>query len=126
MKALLVEGLSQAAVDCHLPSLIVRKSLKHFLDDDLDSLDSHNKDSIRLIAHPYSVDSEKPMPAFELFTSPLFFAKKEVVLAIGPEGGWEEGEVKAFVERGFKVVSLGERILRTDIAVSTLTLHATR
>lgn len=41
-----------------------------------------------------------------------------VVIAIGPEGGWLQEEVEMFEKRGFHCVSMGERILRTDIAVS--------
>ena len=35
---------------------------------------------------------------------------------IGPEGGFEEAEVEAAVERGARTVSLGRRILRTETA----------
>ena len=43
--------------------------------------------------------------------------EERVVLAIGPEGGWEEEEVRQFEAKGFKRTQLGSRILRTDIAV---------
>lgn len=43
---------------------------------------------------------------------------KKIVLAVGPEGGWTEGEVSEFLGRGFvQVHMLGDRVLRTDIAV---------
>ncbi len=45
-------------------------------------------------------------------------ASPRVVVAIGPEGGWEPEEVLLFRAKGFHAVSLGQRILRTDIAVS--------
>jgi 16S rRNA (uracil1498-N3)-methyltransferase len=38
-------------------------------------------------------------------------------LAIGPEGGWTEGELSAARAAGFEAVSLGENILRTETAV---------
>jgi 16S rRNA U1498 N3-methylase RsmE len=40
-----------------------------------------------------------------------------MVIAVGPEGGWTTEEVRAFQRRGFQLVNLGPRILRTDIAV---------
>jgi 16S rRNA (uracil1498-N3)-methyltransferase len=39
-----------------------------------------------------------------------------VVIAIGPEGGFDPLEVRHFVQRGFQPVSLGFRILRTETA----------
>ena len=40
----------------------------------------------------------------------------EVCVAIGPEGGIEEGEVDWFKENGFMPCTLGENILRTETA----------
>jgi 16S rRNA (uracil1498-N3)-methyltransferase len=41
---------------------------------------------------------------------------KIVVLAIGPEGGFDPDEVKTAHGNGFTIVSLGARILRTESA----------
>ncbi|MDD4989260.1 MAG: RsmE family RNA methyltransferase [Candidatus Pacebacteria bacterium] len=44
---------------------------------------------------------------------------------IGPEGGWSERELKKFIEKGAKIVSLGGQVLRAETAslvVSTLFL----
>jgi 16S rRNA (uracil1498-N3)-methyltransferase len=38
----------------------------------------------------------------------------EVCVAIGPEGGIEEEEVKWFTDNGFVPCTLGENILRTE------------
>jgi 16S rRNA (uracil1498-N3)-methyltransferase len=38
------------------------------------------------------------------------------VLAVGPEGGWTDGEEAEFRARGFKTVSLGRRILKSETA----------
>jgi hypothetical protein len=43
--------------------------------------------------------------------------ESRVVVAIGPEGGWEEQEVLCFQQLGFQLINLGDRILRTDVAV---------
>ncbi|MHB8412116.1 MAG: RsmE family RNA methyltransferase [Candidatus Acidiferrales bacterium] len=42
---------------------------------------------------------------------------KEVCFAIGPEGGWTEGEFAASAKYGFGEASLGKEILRTETAV---------
>ena len=39
-----------------------------------------------------------------------------VAIFIGPEGGFEEEEVKLASERGFAPITLGKRILRTETA----------
>jgi len=39
-----------------------------------------------------------------------------IVIAVGPEGGWTEGEVKRAIEFNFEAVSLGSRILRAVTA----------
>ena len=39
-----------------------------------------------------------------------------VALAIGPEGGFSDNEVKRFMEAGFKPLTIGDTILRTETA----------
>jgi 16S rRNA (uracil1498-N3)-methyltransferase len=41
---------------------------------------------------------------------------ESVALAIGPEGGWAEDELKLFAEAGWKSASLGSTILRAETA----------
>ena len=41
----------------------------------------------------------------------------EVCLAIGPEGGWTDGEFAAAAKNQFREASLGQEILRTETAV---------
>ncbi len=40
----------------------------------------------------------------------------DISVFIGPEGGFSENEVKLALEQGWKIVSLGNRILRTETA----------
>ena len=44
-------------------------------------------------------------------------SSNEVCLAIGPEGGWTDGEFAAAAKNGFREASLGREILRTETAV---------
>ncbi len=39
-----------------------------------------------------------------------------IILAIGPEGGWTDGEIEFAIEHSFQLVSLGKQILRTITA----------
>lgn len=39
-----------------------------------------------------------------------------IVVVVGPEGGWEEGETQALRLAGFEFASMGPRVLRTETA----------
>ena len=41
---------------------------------------------------------------------------KRVVLAVGPEGGFSPGEVRRFLDAGFKPLCMGNTVLRTETA----------
>lgn len=45
---------------------------------------------------------------------------QSVAIFIGPEGGFEEGEVQEAVDRGIQPITLGRRILRTETAGFTI------
>jgi 16S rRNA (uracil1498-N3)-methyltransferase len=49
-------------------------------------------------------------------TSALDQAQEPVLLAVGPEGGWTEAELKTFVEAGWTAATLGVNILRAETA----------
>jgi 16S rRNA (uracil1498-N3)-methyltransferase len=48
----------------------------------------------------------------------------EVILAIGPEGGWAEDEMKWFRQSGWAAASLGGTILRAETAAIVATALA--
>lgn len=106
---LLVEGLVQAG-DTLLPEVIIRRRFKPFIEDELDALLPNSR---RLLAHPRT----------ERHFRDLQPEKRELLLAIGPEGGWSEFEVDLLQHHQFQTISAGTRILRTDVAcVALLTL----
>lgn len=41
---------------------------------------------------------------------------RPVIVMVGPEGGWEEGELQAARAAGFQALELGPRVLRTETA----------
>lgn len=45
---------------------------------------------------------------------------QEVALFIGPEGGFEESEIKLALDKGLEPITLGRRILRTETAGMTV------
>jgi len=104
-RPLLIEGLMQAGLT-RLPEVLVRPRFKPFVEDELDAL---FPGTLRLLAHP---GPRAPLPDGGPSPRPL--------LAVGPEGGWTDYEVHALQARGFRLFSLGERILRTDTACVAL------
>lgn len=55
---------------------------------------------------------ELPLSKAPLATS----TQETIVLLIGPEGGWDTGELQQASEAGFQAVTIGQRILRAETA----------
>jgi 16S rRNA U1498 N3-methylase RsmE len=124
----LVEGLCQAG-DVRLPSVRVVRRLRRFLEEGLDDAfppDTH----ARVVAHPRRSSSD-PSPPLLLRMRQVRFpsapssagraGRRRMLVAVGPEGGWDEpGEIERLARHGFQVVTLGERTLRSDCAVVSL------
>lgn len=110
IRPLLIEGLQQCG-DTQLPTLSLQRKFRNFVEDELPTL---TKDTNKLLAN------EGNAPTFQSL-QPL--EHKTTWLAIGPEGGWNDFETKTLEKTGFNSFSMGERILRTDIAcISALAL----
>ncbi|MDB4837869.1 16S rRNA (uracil(1498)-N(3))-methyltransferase [Marinomonas sp.] len=100
----LLEGLEQAK-DTVLPKWSLIPRFRPFVEDQLPAL-LHGKEG--LLAHPYIA---KPCP---------INLKNPCVLALGPEGGWNEFEVSKWLEAGMASVQLGDRILKVETVVPVL------
>lgn len=100
----LLLGLEQAR-DTRLPDVGLRKRFRPFVEDELPSL---LPGKLGLVAHPGG-GPECPRGV-----------DREVVLAVGPEGGWSDHEISALQECGLRAVGLGERILRVETAIPAL------
>ena len=114
----LVEGLCQAG-DVRLPKLHVVKNLPYFLEDDLDAL-FPTDEYARVIAHPQRSTDSEPLRMSDI-QFPETASSPKAVIAVGPEGGWEEpSELELFQSLGFQQITLGTRTLRSDCAVVSL------
>jgi len=127
LRGLLVEGLAQSG-DVRLPNVTVTKRLKIFMEDELDAMFPRGEVA-RVIAHPQrknvaendgvedEVNTVKRMSDID-FPSGV---PRRILVAVGPEGGWDESyELDMFTNKGFQQITLGTRVLRSDVAVVSL------
>ena len=130
--ALLREGLSQAC-DTVPPRVEIRRRLKPFAEDEIPLLSPEGK---RFFAHPGPAGGGRPGGpdggdggqdggggrdgGLGAFASACAAPGGPALVAVGPEGGWSPFECAMFVRLGFRPVSLGARVLRTDTAVVSL------
>ncbi|WP_445660526.1 16S rRNA (uracil(1498)-N(3))-methyltransferase [Acinetobacter sp. F16] len=96
-------GLEQAG-DTVAPKIEIYKRFKPFVEDVLPSLIT--AECPAYVAHPYA---EMKMP---------FAIDHPCTIVIGPEGGFIPYEVDLLIKNGCQAVSLGNRILRTETAIS--------
>jgi RsmE family RNA methyltransferase len=96
-------GLEQAG-DTISPEIQMYKRFKPFVEDVLPTFISDQKPAY--VAHPYA---EQQMP---------YAIQHPCSLIIGPEGGFIPYEVELLQKNGCQAMSLGNRILRTETAVS--------
>ena len=107
-RPLLVEGLQQAR-DTRLPAVSVHRQFKVLVEDQLDAL---FRRGLRVVADP---------AATRLFGEVVRERSEgRVLLAIGPEGGWNAFELGLLEAHGFTSVGMGPRTLRTDTACVAL------
>jgi 16S rRNA (uracil1498-N3)-methyltransferase len=112
-RPLLIEGLQQAR-DTRLPVVTVHRQFRPLIEDDLDRASDA---ATRIVADPSGTRRVRDVAAS---------AAERVLLAVGPEGGWNEFELSLLDAHGFVRASMGQRTLRTDTAcIALLTLvHA--
>jgi RsmE family RNA methyltransferase len=107
-RPLLIEGLQQAR-DTRLPAVSIHRQFKILIEDRLDALFGSG---LRVVADP---------SATCLFSDAIRASHGErLLLAIGPEGGWNAFELSLLAGHGFQPVGMGPRTLRTDTACVAL------
>lgn len=107
-RPLLIEGLQQARATS-LPRVTVHRQFRILVEDELDRL---CPDSVRFVADP----GRGPSPLSAVRQHP----SRRVLLAVGPEGGWNAFERSLLESHGFTAITLGPRTLRTDTACVAL------
>jgi len=100
----LLLGLEQAK-DTVMPELRLARLFRPFVEDELPGLLAGGTG---LLAHPGTGG-----------IAPMTMAPP-ITLAIGPEGGWIDAEVRSLLAVGLQALDLGPRILRTETALAAL------
>lgn len=113
-RPLLVEGLQQAR-DTRVPVVTVHRRFRILVEDELEIL---SRAPTRLVAHPSTAAALGDV----LASTPARRrdAPGRVLLAVGPEGGWNQFELDLLEAHGFVAVAMGPRTLRTDTACVAL------
>ena len=107
-RPLLIEGLQQARDTC-LPTVSIHRQLKVLVEDQLDALCDAGT---RLVA-----DARAATP---VSVAVQHRSGARVLLAIGPEGGWNDFELALLEAHAFQPVGMGARTLRVDTACVAL------
>lgn len=107
-RPLLIEGLQQAR-DTRLPIVSVHRQFRILVEDELEEMFPAR---LRLVAHPGQNMS--------LAAAVRNRSEERIVLAVGPEGGWNDFELKLLEAHRFVLVDMGTRTLRTDTACIAL------
>jgi len=102
------EGLEQA-VDTRLVDISFYRGFKPFMQEIVPGIKDRYQQM--LVAHPHTTNSLAEV--FRAGASP-------VLLAIGPEGGWNEYELDQMEIMGFDQFTLGARVLRVETAVNAM------
>jgi RsmE family RNA methyltransferase len=107
-RPLLVEGLQQAQ-DTRLPEVSIHRKFKVLVEDDLDAVFGGG---VRMVADPTA--TKRPGDVAQRNPG------ERILLAVGPEGGWNSFELRLLESHGFQPVGTGSRTLRTDTACIAL------
>jgi RsmE family RNA methyltransferase len=102
----LIEGLSQGK-RVNMPKVCIHNRFKQFFENYFEEI---YKNSLCLLAHPETKNYLKKGSLGK---------KKNIVLAIGPEGGWNDFEIELMEMKGFQKFKLSENILRVENAVTS-------
>jgi 16S rRNA (uracil1498-N3)-methyltransferase len=111
-------AITQAACEQCERTVLPRVEPIQTIADYLSNSDAELKGTLKLVFstgdHPSLAKTIAPLPA------------QDVILLIGPEGGFTPEEIALAIKVGFQAVSLGKRILRTETAgiAAISTIHA--
>ena len=97
-------GLEQSC-DTVMPKVQIKRRFKPFVEDKLPGI---IKNSNAFIAHPYATS---PCP---------YNTEGPATIAIGPEGGFTEYELRKMQDTGMSPINIGTRPLRSEFAVTAI------
>lgn len=103
----LIEGLQQAR-DTRLPTVSIHRRFRVLVEDEIGPANG----DCRIVADPAAGSSVRTVVTEQ--------RASRVLLAIGPEGGWNPFERALLASHGFAEVAMGPRTLRTDTACIAL------
>lgn len=107
-RPLLIEGLQQAR-DTRLPEVSIHRQFRVLIED---VLDGRFREGCRVVAQP---GAETPLDSALRTRKP-----ERVLLAVGPEGGWNTFELELLAAHDFHAAGMGVRTLRLDTACTAL------
>jgi 16S rRNA (uracil1498-N3)-methyltransferase len=113
-RPLLIEGLQQAR-DTRVPQVTIHRRFRVLIEDELGGMVGSAK---RLVADPRAGNSVTMRQ--ESGDSGQGAGAQRLLLAVGPEGGWNDFELALLESHHFRRVSMGPRTLRTDTACIAL------
>jgi len=108
----LIEGLSQGK-RTRLPEVAIHERFRPFFEDHLPSCEANMdvNDTYDAKVVP-DLDNKKSLSTIGVANA------RNILLAIGPEGGWVPFEIDKMREQGFQAVTLGPWVLRVEHAVT--------
>ena len=113
----LVRQASEQSRRSARPEIAAPVKLKNLGDDSV-----LGADSLRIVLAESLAGSEDDNRLGDVLQSRS--SEVEVALAVGPEGGWADGEIAWFLDSGWIAASLGDTILRAETAAIVATALA--
>lgn len=114
IKEEIIKGLEQAYA-CNPPHVTIHQRFKPFIQDYLSTyLKQHKKQKVVGLIADTTKESKSSLAQVKISKSSF------VMIAIGPELGWNKFELGLFKDCGFQAISLGPRILRVEVAATAM------
>lgn len=111
---MLLDGTVQAA-STHVPELFLHSSLKECID----SIEREQNQKC-ICYEKVTLDNIRPEGSLEKLMNNIgkLSENQKIVAAIGSERGWTDKERQLLAEKGFKICSMGSRVMRTETAAT--------
>ncbi len=117
---LILKGIQQSGVPKSL-TFEVSNSLSRLLSKKTAEETINGENIIKLVCDPkgYPIDQAVDALDADKLATNKFKDMSKVILAIGPESGWHDKELKMLSEHNYQSISISEAIFRVDSAVIT-------